>query len=234
MSSTYTYQFQPELIVGYIQAILTAMPMTIYLVVYSLLFGLVIGFLLALAQIRGSRVVSTIARGYISFIRGIPALVMIFLVFMGLPQVVPGLSKIAKSSFIVASMTLITSANLGEMMRSSYLAVERGQTEAALSVGMTERQALMRIVLPQAIAIAVPTLGNQIIGLFKETSLAFSIGTVDLMGKAQALSSATYGNTRLECYLAVSVVYWICCLAIQFVASTVERMTSRGRTLAKA
>ena len=141
------------------------------------------------------------------------------------------LAKLPKSTFILVAMTLISSANLGEMMRSSYLAVEHGQTEAALSVGMTEAQALRRIILPQAVAIAVPNFGNNVISIFKETALAFSIGTLDLMGRAQTISQASFGATRLEVYISVAAIYWAICLILQLVTSVVERATSRGRTV---
>lgn len=231
MQTSYTFELHAELIPGFIVSILTALPMTIYLLAYSLVFGLVIGLLLTLAQLRGGRVLASIAHGYISLMRGIPSLVLIFLLFMGLPQIAPALAKLPKSTFILVAMTLISSANLGEMMRSSYLAVERGQTEAALSVGMTEAQALRRIILPQAIAIAVPNFGNNVISIFKETALAFSIGTLDLMGRAQTISQASFGATRLEVYISVAVIYWAICLILQLVTSIVERATSRGRTV---
>lgn len=231
MQTSYTFELHAELIPGFIVSILTALPMTIYLLVYSLIFGLVIGLLLTLAQLRGGRVLASIAHGYISLMRGIPSLVLIFLLFMGLPQIAPALAKLPKSTFILVAMTLISSANLGEMMRSSYLAVEHGQTEAALSVGMTEAQALRRIILPQAIAIAVPNFGNNVISIFKETALAFSIGTLDLMGRAQTISQASFGATRLEVYISVAVIYWAICLILQLITSIVERATSRGRTV---
>lgn len=231
MQTSYTFELHAELIPGFIVSILTALPMTIYLLVYSLIFGLAIGLLLTLAQLRGGRVLASIAHGYISLMRGIPSLVLIFLLFMGLPQIAPALAKLPKSTFILVAMTLISSANLGEMMRSSYLAVEHGQTEAALSVGMTEAQALRRIILPQAIAIAVPNFGNNVISIFKETALAFSIGTLDLMGRAQTISQASFGATRLEVYISVAVIYWAICLILQLITSIVERATSRGRTV---
>lgn len=233
MNGTYTFTFKAELIPEYIQKILTAFPMTAYLLVYSLVFGLIIGFVLTLAQVKGNRVSTTIAHGYISLMRGIPSLVLILMLFMGVPQLFPQFANTPKSTFIVIAMTLISSANLGEMMRSSYLAVDHGQTEAALSIGMTERQALFHIVLPQAVAIAVPNLGNNVITIFKETSLAFSIGALDLMGKAQALSSADYGATRLEIYISVALIYWVICLILQSATTLVERATSQGRALAQ-
>lgn len=229
MQTTYTFTFQPELIPGYVVSILEAMPMTAYLLVWSLILGMVLGFVLTLMQLRGGKVLAAIAHGFISLMRGVPSLVLIFLLFMGLPQVAPQLSKLAKSTFIVTAMTMISSANLGEMMRSSYLAVDYAQTEACLSVGMTESQALRRIVLPQAVAIAVPNFGNNVISLFKETSLAFSIGTMDLMGRAQTLSAASYGATRLEIYLAVAAIYWVVCLLLQLLTYVIERATSQGR-----
>ncbi len=231
MQTSYTFTFKAELLPGYIASIMTAFPMTLYLMAYSILFGLIIGLLLTLAQLRGGAVLAKVAHGYISLMRGIPSLVLIFLLFMGLPQVAPALAKLPKSTFVLVAMTLISSANLGEMMRASYLAVEHGQTEAALSVGMTERQALTRIVLPQAVAIAVPNFGNNIIGIFKETALAFSIGTMDLMGRATTISQASYGATRLEVYIAVAIIYWVICLALQLVTTLVERASSHGRVI---
>jgi L-cystine transport system permease protein len=229
MQTTYTFEFHAELIPDFILSILTAMPMTAYLLIYSLIFGLIIGFLLTVAQLRGGRALAKIARGYISLMRGVPSLVLIFLLYMGLPQMFSALSKLPKSTFIVVAMTLVSSANLGEMMRASYLAVDHGQAEAAISVGMTDGQALKRIVLPQAIAIAVPNFGNNVIAIFKETSLAFSIGTLDLMGRAQTISQASYGSTRLEAYVSVAIIYWGCCLLLQLLTTIIERASSRGR-----
>ncbi|MGI6230407.1 MAG: amino acid ABC transporter permease [Tractidigestivibacter sp.] len=229
MGTSYTFTFSPELVPGYIVSILSAMPVTVYLLVYSLLYGIIIGLLLTIAQVKGGPALAKIAHGYISLMRGVPSLVLIFLLYMGLPQIFPSLASLPKSAFIVTAMTLISSANLGEMMRSSYLAVDHGQTEAALSVGMTERQALWRIILPQAVAIAIPNLGNNIISIFKETSLAFTIGTLDLMGRAQALASANYGTTRLEIYVAVALIYWAVCLLLQLLTTIIERASSHGR-----
>lgn len=231
MDSTYSYTVALDKVPGYIVQILGAFPMTAYLLAYSLVFGMAVGFLLALMQLRGGRVLSSVAHGYISFMRGVPALVMILLLYMGLPQVIPALSALPRSSFIVLAMTLLSSSNFGEMMRASYLSVDAGQTEAALSVGMTERQAFTRIVLPQAVATAVPNFGNNLVQLLKDTALAFSIGIMDLMGTANAIQNASYGSTRLESYIAVALIYWALCLIIQCAITVVERVTSRGRAV---
>lgn len=229
MGSTYTYTVALDKVPGYIAQILGAFPMTAYLLAYSLIGGMVLGFILTLMQLKGGRVLATIAHGYISFMRGIPSLVMILLLYMGLPQLVPGLASLPRSTFIVAAMTLLSSSNFGEMMRASYLSVEVGQTEAALSIGMTDRQALTRIVLPQAIATAVPNFGNNLVQLFKDTALAFSIGIMDLMGTANAIQASSYGSSRLESYIAVALIYWAICLIIQLLTTIAERLTSKGR-----
>ena len=201
MQTSYTFTFKAELLPGYIASIMTAFPMTLYLMAYSILFGLIIGLFLTLAQVRGGAILAKIAHGYISLMRGIPSLVLIFLLFMGLPQVAPALAKLPKSTFVLVAMTLISSANLGEMMRASYLAVEHGQTEAALSVGMTERQALTRIVLPQAVAIAVPNFGNN-----------------------------SFGEENRKAWI-VAIIYWVICLVLQLVTTLVERASSHGRVI---
>lgn len=229
METTYVYTVALDKVPGYIVQILGAMPMTAYLLVYSLVLSMVVGLVLTLMQLRGGHVLAAIAHGYISLMRGIPSLVMILLLYMGLPQIVPSLASLPRSTFIVIAMTLLSSPNFGEMMRSSYLSVEQGQTEAALSVGMTERQALMRIVLPQAVATAIPNFSNNLVQLLKNTALAFSIGIMDLMGTANAIQTASYGSTRLESYIAVALIYWALCLIIQLVTTVVERLTSHGR-----
>ena len=85
--------------------------------------------------------------------------------------------------------------------------------------------------LPQAVAIAIPNLGNNVISIFKETALAFSIGTLDLMGRAQTISQASYGASRLEVYISVAIIYWGICLLFQLVTTIIEHATSRGRTV---
>ncbi len=229
MTSGYVYTVSLDKVPGYVVQILGAMPMTAYLLVWSLVLSMLVGLVLTLMQLRGGRVLAAVAHGYISLMRGIPSLVMILLLYMGLSQVVTSLSSLPRSSFILMAMTLLSSPNFGEMMRSSYLSVEHGQTEAALSVGMTERQALMRVVLPQAVATAVPNFGNNLVQLLKNTALAFSIGVMDLMGTANAIQTASYGSTRLESYIAVALIYWALCLIIQLATTVVERLTSHGR-----
>ncbi len=225
--------FKPETIIGYIPKIFKAFPVTIEILLLSLLIGLILGALITVAGISKKKWLKTIANGYIAFMRGIPTLVLIFLIYLGLPQLMNGLglnmSNVSKVAFIVASLSLSSSANMAEMMRAAYMAVDKGQREAAYSVGMKEFTAFRRIIFPQAFGIAIPTFGNNIIILFKETSLAFSIGVIDLIGKARAVSSASYGANRLEVYIATGIIFWISCILLEKSSKFTEKIYTKGR-----
>lgn len=225
--------FKPETILSYIPSILKAFPATMHILLSSLLFSLIIGALITVATISKKKGLRTIANGYIAFIRGIPTLVLIFLIYLGVPQIAQrigiNLSNVSKNTFIIICLSLSTSANMAEMMRSSYLAVDKGQREAAYSIGMKEFTAFRRIVFPQALGIAIPTLGNNVIMLFKETSLAFAIGVIDLMGKARALSAASYGANRLEVYIAAGLIFWAICIILENLSKTAEKLYTKGR-----
>lgn len=225
--------FKPETILGYIPNVLRAFPVTMEILLLSLMISLILGAFVTVAGIGKKKWLREIANGYIAFMRGIPTLVLIFLIYLGLPQLAKGvgidLSEISKNAFIIACLSLSTSANMAEMMRSSYLAVDKGQKEAAYSVGMKEVTAFYRIVFPQALGIAIPAFGNNVIMLFKETSLAFAIGVIDLMGKARAVSSASYGANRLEVYIATGLIYWVICILLENLSKITEKLYTKGR-----
>src|SRR5258708_1193079 len=149
--------FNPGYILQAIPNLLKALPLPLLIVILSLAFGLVLALLLTAAKLGKSRVLRTLATWYISFIRGTPSLVQLFLVFYGLPQLlkligidINGWDKVV---FAIITFSLNGAAYLSEIMRSSYLAVDRGQQEAAFSIGMNMTQSLWRIVFPQALAI---------------------------------------------------------------------------------
>ncbi len=234
-----TYLVFPERIPEFILKVLQAFPLTLLIMVTSLLIAMALGLLVAMAQLGSKRWAHVIARTWVSLMRGIPSLVMIFLLYFALPQVLKATAGIDiaaanKVYFIVAALSLIASADMGEMMRSSFLAVPRVQTEAALACGMTQAQAVRRIVLPQAVATAIPLFGNLVISLFKSTSLAFSIGVIDMMGRANVIAAANYGAYRLELYVSVAIIYWVACVVLMLAFMGLERTTTRGHRRATA
>ena len=223
---------------SYFPKLMTAFPVTIRITVESVIFSLLIGALVSVGSLSKNKAIAGIAKGYIAFMRGIPTLILIFLLYLGLPQIMKrigiNMQGISTITYIIATLSLSTSANMAEMMRASYLAVKKGQLEAAYSVGMTFRTAFRRIIFPQAFGIAIPTLGNNIIMMFKETSLAFTVGVIDLLGKGRAISSASYGSNRLEVYIACGIIFWLCVLILERVTKFTENIYTRGRKQATA
>ena len=135
--------FQPIEILRAIPKILQAFPMTMLILLSSLLFSLLIGAAFAMMSLSRHKALNAISKGYVSFMRGIPTLILIFLIYLGLPQLLKqigvDMSGISLTAYIIACLSLSVSANMSEMMRSAYLAVDKGQREAAWSVGMTIR-----------------------------------------------------------------------------------------------
>lgn len=222
----------------YIPDIMKAFPTTLQILGLSLLFGLIIGAAVAAGSMSRLKGLQRFCRGYIAFMRGIPTLVLIFLIYLGLPQLMEGIGVsmrgFSTTACIIATLSLSSSADMAEMIRSSIAAVDKGQMEAAYSVGMSTAAGFVRIVLPQAAAIALPTFGNNVIMLFKSTSLAFTVGVLDLLGKARAISSASYGTNRLQVYIATAVIFWVICFLLERLFRLLENIGTRGRKAAAA
>ena len=142
------------------------------------------------------------------------------------------MSSIPAIAFIYLAFTLNVGAYASEIIRASISAIDRGQMEAALSVGMTRWQGLRRIVLPQAFAIALPGLGNSLIALLKDSSLAFLVSVVELMGEAKIQGAR--GLQFFEVYLVAAIVYWVVCIAIERGVAVLERRVRRHEGLQPA
>ncbi len=176
----------------------------------------------------------TLADGYINVIRCTPSIVLLFIVYYGIPKLALGLFGLdlnfsSKIIYVIISLSLLYSATLAEIIRSAYLALGRQQYEAALSIGLTPWQAIQRIMLPQGLVVALPNLGNSLISLFKEGSLAFTIGLIDMMGAGNLIISRNYGAYSLETYLALAVIYWALTLIIEQIFLRLEKHYSKGR-----
>jgi len=223
--------FDIACVTGSIPSILRALPVTLELAAISTLLGAAIGLLLAWARLSRSPAARATAGGLVSFLRGTPPLAQLFLAFYGLPLLLgrAGLEIGAwpKLAFAVIAFSLNAGGFLAEIARASYLAVDPGQREAALSVGLGPFQALRRIVAPQAARIAMPNIGNSLIGLLKETSLAYSIGVIELTGQAQIVAARGYGARQFETLLGLALVYWVMCLGLERIVALAEERLGR-------
>ena len=195
---------------------------TIPLTLASFPIGLVIALLVALMRLSSVRVLQGLGRLYVSIIRGTPLLVQLFLIYYALPTF--GATWDPFPSAVVA-FSLNVGGYASEVVRAAILSVPRGQTEAALTIGMSYPTTMRRIVLPQAARVAVPPLSNTLISLVKDTSLASSIQVLELFRKAQEIAAPTYEFFAL--YSLAAVYYWIVCLVLSFGQTRVETRLNR-------
>lgn len=220
---SYVFKFLPE--------ILYALPLTLWILIVTIVIGSLLGALLAWGQLYGDEVLVSISKGYVFVLRCTPPIVLLFMVFYGLPEFLEwwlglDVNGWSRTVFVITAMTLLYAATISEVFKSAYLAVPNGQMEAGLSIGLTEFQTFQRILLPQAFRFALPNISNAILNLLKDTALAYTIGLADIMGAGNLLIGRNLGNYSLETYTAVAVVYWTLALLLalgnQFLENALE------------
>lgn len=192
---------------GLLPVLLSYLPLTLEMAGIAMLFALIIACLLAVIRVTRVPVLNGAALLFISFFRGTPLLVQLFLFYYGLPQLINALISINGVTAAVLGLTLHFSAYMAESIRAAIIGIDRSQTEAALSIGMTQPQLMRRIILPQATRVATPTLMNYFIDMIKATSLAFTLGVTELMGATQKEASSSF--LYLEAFLLVAIIYWV-------------------------
>ncbi|MEM5388725.1 amino acid ABC transporter permease [Paraburkholderia phymatum] len=178
--------------------------LTIKFAIAAMVFGLIVGALAAVMRISGNRLLDRVAQAYVSVMRGTPLLVQMFVMYYGLPSIGLALSPTTAG---VLTLTLNAGAYLSETMRGAILGIPRGQWSASHSLGLTYFQTLRYVVGPQALRLAVPSMGNTLISLIKDTSLVSVITVTELLRSAQEVIAATF--QPLPLYLAVAALYWI-------------------------
>ena len=195
---------------------------TIPLALASFVLGLAIALGVALMRLSRIRVVSAVARIYISIIRGTPLLVQLFVIFYGLPSL--GLRIDPWPSAIIA-FALNVGGYAAEVIRAAILSVPKGQWEAGHTIGMSRTQTLRRIILPQAARVSVPPLSNTFISLVKDTSLASLILVTELFRQAEKI--ATFSSEFMLLYLEAALVYWVICLFLSSGQNVIEKRLDR-------
>jgi len=215
--------------------LLKVVPVTLLIAVVSMLLGLVLGLLIALCRIYRVPVLNKVAALYVSFIRGTPMLVQLYVFLYGVPALCEFLNKkfgwnlssdsISPLVFALTAYTINTAAYQSEVVRGALNAISMSQMEAAYSVGMTTTQSIIRIILPQALVVALPNLANIFIGLIKATSLAFAVKVIDIMAVAKIVSSEGY--RFMEMYLGAALIYWVICFALERIFAFMEKRLRR-------
>jgi len=227
--------FDAWYILSYFPIVLAALPVTLYLVAVSSIAGVLFGFLFAIIRIEKMPVLNQVVIVLISFFRGTPMLVQMFVVYFGLPPLFRvfgiNITDWEKIYYLFITFGLNTAAFLAEVFRTSIIAVPKVQSDAATSIGLSKFQSYTRIIIPQSIIIAIPMLGTTVVSLLQESALAFAFGVLDPIGKINTLTRSV-GHT-LEGYITTAIVFIILAIIVEKVFGALEKKTtyqkSQGR-----
>lgn len=215
--------------------VLASMPVTLLLVFISIPIGWVLGILIALVKNAKVPVLYQIATVFVSFMRSVPMVIILFVSYYSTPLIIQSyltsiglsadISSVPAAAYAIAAFVLEQAAYSSEVFRSAILAVDKGQIEAAQSVGMTKPVAYMRIVLPQAITSALPNLNGLFVGLVQGTSLAYFVGVYEVMATSTLLANASYAY--IEAYLMATVIYEVLSFVFNRVFRVIETRASK-------
>lgn len=207
-----------ETIPGYKDAVFA----TVKITVLGLIIGMIIGLFFAFMKVSKFKILHFIAYVYITVIRGTPLVVQIFILYFGLVHFVD-LGRFLSGGI---ALGVHNGAYIAEIFRGSIQSINRGQSEAARSLGMSYSLTMRRIVLPQALRRAIPPLGNQFIIALKDSSLVAFIGFQDLFNRAQRIQSST--GMAMESYIIVGIYYLLLVLILTFIVSRIEHYLSKS------
>lgn len=229
--------FDVSYIIEAIPMLLPFLKMTFLVAGLSVLFGTVLGLILAIMKLGKGKIAQKIANGYTTVLRCTPSIVLLFLTYYGIPAIAsnfgPDLNDVDTAVFVIITFSLQFGALMSEVIRTAYQSIDWGQFEAAVSIGLTDIQAYRRIILPQAFVVALPNFGNSLLELLKEGALAYTIGLIDVMGKANLIIAGNFNSHALEIYIALSIIYWILSIAIEQFFLKLEKVFSKGKQVMK-
>ena len=217
--------------------ILKHLPLTLFLPAVTLLIGIVLGSIIAIVRLRSNKLVNAVLAIVVSFFRSVPAILQVFIMYYSLPYLIaPILSAVTGSvvkPFDVSPywtayifFIIYQTAYQSENIRGALLSVDKGQMEAALAAGLSYYQAYKRIILPQALAVAMPSFFTYYLHGIKSLALLFTIKIVDIFAAAD-IFAALYSR-RTEPYVADAIIYWLLCVVLTFVFNSWERRLSKG------
>lgn len=213
--------FDYELALESLPYVLTGLPYTLGIAVISTLIGTLIGFVLAVMRMSKTKPIQWLARTYISFMRGTPTLVFLFLLYFGLPFI--GVQFEAITAAIIG-FSLSSAAYIAETIRSALSSVDHGQWEAAYALGLKKGFIMRKIIVPQAARIAVPPMGNVMLDIIKGTSLAAMITVPEMFQNAKIVGGREFDYMTM--YILVAVVYWGICSLFAALQDYLEKRTS--------
>lgn len=206
--------------------LLKGLGITLYVSSIAFAICTVLGVFLAIVQFLKIPVLEQMAMLYVSFFRGTPLLIQLFLFFYGLPMVMDLMKAFPKMWALITCLALNGAAYVSESVRGALESVDRGQYEAAVAFGMSLRKTMTRIMLPQAAVAAVPPMVNTALDIVKMSSLGMTIGIQDIMGQAQLSAAVTYRT--FETYIIAATYYWLLAILLGRIQKATERKVGRA------
>ena len=214
-------------------------PVSFAILIVSFAIGLPMGFALAKARFRRTKIANQISTVYVSFMRGVPLIALIYFSYNLIPSALNALVKARGWNFNVFDIPPIiyafiifglnVAALASEVFRAGLVSVDKGQMEAALAMGLTEKQAYRRIIIPQALVNALPNLANLTVNTFKGTSLAFAMSVLDITAVARTEAGRSF--SYLEAYVDVFLVYLILILVIDKLFRVAEQKLKKYKAV---
>lgn len=199
---------------------------TLILSAIAVVFGVIIGALIAFGRLSKFRIIRWICEAYTELIRGTPLLLQLYLFVLVLPNVFSGVLHLSQFTWIAISLCFNSGAYVSEIIRSGIQSVDKGQTEAARSLGMNQSQTMMRVIMPQAIKNILPAIGNEFVSVIKETSMASTFFVGDLMTSYLKVKGATY--LAFECLIIVAVIYFVLTFSLSKLIGIYERRLNKA------
>jgi polar amino acid transport system permease protein len=219
-----TVRLDPEFVAQWAPYISAGVLQTIEVSILSILFASLLALMAALARLSRVAPIYALSTFYVSLIRGTPLYLQIFFFFLGLPQMGIVLSGLFAG---VLALGINYGAYMSEIFRAGILSVGKGQREAALALGMTYRQMMSRVVLPQALRFAIPPTGNEFIAMLKDSSLVSATGFVhEIMWRATKVGRSQFRT--LEALLIAAIFYWVMTILFSALQARLERHMGRG------
>lgn len=208
-----------DIIVAALPLLLKGLQVTLYIFVIAIILGFLIGLLVALLRLAPIKILNWIAKVYVDAIRGTPFIVQLFFIYFGVNSL--NLISLDSTTAGIITVAINAGAYFAEIIRAGIQSIDKGQTEAARSIGFTGAQTMRYVVLPQAFRRMLPTITNQSIISLKDTSLLSVIGIADLTQQGQIQASATFEAFKI--WLAVGVIYFIIIYLLTLIANFIER-----------
>lgn len=204
--------FDIEFFISIFPKLMLKIPYTLYLGCISFAIAFVLGLFLEICFTSKNKILRGIAGLYISYFRSTPYITQLFIFYFGLPQIFPVMRNLVGGTVLVITIAMNSAAFIAEVIRGGLQSVDKGQKEAAQSIGLGSVRTYTEIILPQAFVAAFPSLGNSFISMIKNTAIGFTIGVVDILAQAKILAASSLNF--FEAYISVGVVYWIILVVI--------------------